>query len=506
MRSLRKIFGSRMLLLALAILAQIIVLILIVGYSAKYSELVYDILRLASIILVISVINEHNNPRFLITWVAIIGIFPLIGPVAYLLLANRKVSKDLSGATFKTMNDHDNLLKRINDVNYNLNTNYKNQFNFVENTTSYVYNNNTSGHYYPCGDDFFIDFFKDLKAAEHFIFLEFFIVSDGEIWNKTKKILIEKAQSGLKVVLNCDDFGSSTLMTKNLVKELEENNISVALFNKLRPRILVTMNNRNHRKLIVVDNKVAYTGGCNLADEYANKIERFGHWRDSMLRIEGRAVWNITVMFLQIYNAINNQEYLEYEDYHLTYDKIENSSLYLPFSDSPNDNENVGRNVHLNMINSASKYLYISTPYLVLDYSLETALINARKKGVDVRILTPHIPDKFYVFALTRKGYKVLLDNGIKIYEYEPGFNHAKDILCDDEIGLVGTVNTDYRSYFMHFEDGVLFNDPKVIKEMKKSFNDGFSKSIEIDVAYLEKANIFVKIFRSLMVLLAPLM
>lgn len=504
-RSLRKVFASRAFLLTGAILMQIAVIIYFTNYITMYSNVINFIIRVMAFLIVVFILNKHNNPTFNIMWVIIICIFPIVGVLLYMLIGNRKVNPMLQNIELKRLINERQILKQdpqLEELFENNKT--KSQFNYLK-SVYFPYYKNTRSKYFALGDDFFPEFIKDLKMAEHFIFLEFFIISDGRMFQETYQVLKEKASKGVKVYLTYDDAGCVSFLGKQFNKQAKEDGIEAITFNPLRPKIAVTMNNRNHRKIVVIDNKVGYTGGCNLADEYINEKILFGHWKDSMLRIEGDAVWNITVMYIQFYNAISKTGKLDFDDFRLGND-IENDALYLPFSDSPSDEEDAGRSVHLNMINKAEKYIYIYTPYLVTDYDFDVALTNAAKQGVDVRIITPHIPDKSYVFAITRSNYRFLVNGGVKIYEYSPGFVHSKDFVCDDEIALVGTINMDYRSYYMHFEDGILLNDKETIKDIKEEYLKTISISHQITVDDLEKESAFEKIYRAILNLIALIM
>ena len=503
--SLRRIFASRVALLSGSILLQIAVILYFTNYITAFSNVINFIIRVMAILIIVYVLNKHNNPTFNIMWCIIICTVPIVGVIVYLFIGNRKVASSLQRNHLKQLIDSKKVLKQDEELEKLFdNDKVKLQYNYLK-SVYFPYYKNTNSKYYALGDDFFPDFLEDLRSAEHFIFLEFFIISEGRMWNETYELLKQKAEEGVRVYLLYDDAGCVESLGKAFNREALEFGIHARTFNPLRPRIMVTMNNRDHRKLVIVDNKIGYTGGCNLADEYINEKTLFGHWKDSMIRIEGDAVWNMTVMFIQFYNSIIDEDKLNYFDFKLDND-IVNDSLILPFSESPSDQEDAARNVHLNMISRAEKYIYISTPYLITDYDLEVALTNAAKQGVDVRIITPHIPDKPYAFAITRSNYHYLIDGGVKIYEYTPGFIHAKDFVCDDEIALVGTINMDYRSYYMHFEDGILINDQKTIRNIREEYLKTLNVSHQMTLDEIDNQSAFAKIVRAVMNLLAILM
>jgi cardiolipin synthase len=508
-KKFRKIFGSRVLILFLSLILQLIVIVYftnyITGLSVTFTNVINFIIRVLAILIIILILNKHNNPTFNIMWCIIICTIPIVGVMLYLFMGNRQVASSLQRKQLKQIIDNKKVLKqdeKLEDLFDN--ENVKLQYNYLK-TVYFPYYKNTNSKYFSSGEAFFPSFLEDLKNAKHFIFIEFFIITDGKVWSQTYQLLKQKAKEGVKVFLIYDDVGCVESLGKAFNKKALEDNIYAVTFNPLRPRLIITMNNRDHRKLVIVDNKIGYTGGCNLADEYINEKELFGYWKYSMIRIEGDAVWNMTVMFIQFYNAITKTGKLDYFDYKLS-NNIKNESLVLPFSDSPSDNEDAARTVHLNMINKARKYIYITTPYLVTDYDMEVALTSAAKQGVDVRIITPHIPDKSYVFAITRSNYEFLVKGGVKIYEFTPGFIHAKDFISDDQIALVGTINMDYRSYYMHFEDGILINDRETIKDMKDEYFKTLSVSHQMTLDELDNQSAISKIIRAVLNVFALMM
>ena len=506
---LRKIFDSRILILGVSLILQVVVIVYftnyITGLSTPLTNIINFTIRVLAILIIIAILNKHNNPTFNIMWCIIICTIPIVGVMLYVFMGNRQVGSSLQRNQLKQLIDNEEVLTQDNDLEELFdNDSVKLQYDYLK-TVYFPYYKNTNSKYFSSGDEFYPNFLKDLKSAEHFIFLEFFIITDGRVWNETYEILKQKAKEGVKVCLIYDDAGCVDSLGKSFNKQALEDNIHVVTFNPLRPRLIITMNNRDHRKLVIVDNKIGYTGGCNLADEYINEKKLFGHWKDSMIRIEGDAVWNMTVMFIQFFNAITKEEKLDYFDYKFD-NNIESDSLVLPFSDSPSDHEDASRTVHLNMINKAQKYIYITTPYLVTDYDMEVALTSAAKQGVDVRIITPHIPDKPYVFAITRSNYEFLVKGGVKIYEYTPGFIHAKDFISDDSIALVGTINMDYRSYYMHFEDGILMNDKNTIKNMKEEYFKTLDVSHQMTLDELDNQSAVSKIVRAVLNVFALMM
>ncbi|MFQ9073340.1 MAG: cardiolipin synthase [Faecalibacillus faecis] len=325
--------------------------------------------------------------------------------------------------------------------------------------------------YFSLGDDAFEPLLEDLINAMKFIFMQFFIVDEVKMLTSVLDILKQKVQEGVEVRFMYDDVGSLTMLPRHYYRQLEKMGIQSVAFNPFVPFLSLAMNNRDHKKIVVVDGKIGFSGGFNLADEYINQRVKYGHWKDSGLMIHGEAVNSLTKLFLESWNVAKNSEE-DYEKYYVHEENKENDGFGVPYGDSPLDDESVGENVYLNMINQSHDYLYITTPYLILDDNLQTALINASKRGVDVRIITPGIPDKKLVFRVTRSYYQTLMKHGIRIYEYTPGFIHAKNFLVDDKCATVGTINLDYRSLYLHFENGIYLYNNKILKDIKEDFSD----------------------------------
>ena len=351
---------------------------------------------------------------------------------------------------------------------------------------------------------------RELKQAKKYIFIEYFIINDGVMWQTILNILEKKAAEGVDVRLIYDGFGCLTTLPHKYYEELQKKGIKCQVFNPFRPILNIIQNNRDHRKLCIIDGWVGFTGGINLADEYINQKERFGHWKDTAVMLKGEAVWNMTVMFLHMWAVIGrSEESVDYEAYfpHRYHEgEFESDGFVQPFCDTPLDEEVVGEDVYLNIINKAKKYVYICTPYLIIDNEMMTALCLAAKSGVDVRIMTPGIPDKKLVFILTQSYYRQLLEAGVKIYEYQPGFLHAKSFVSDDEIGVVGTINLDYRSLYLHFEDGVWIYRNRVIQDIKDDFIQTMEYCRQIELEFCLNRNIGLCIMQNIFRVFAPLM
>lgn len=347
---------------------------------------------------------------------------------------------------------------------------------------------------------------EELKKAEKFIFMEYHAIQDSTAWAGIETILKEKAASGVDVRVFYDDMGSIGFLSKPFVKRLQSEGIKCKVFNPVMPVLNVFMNNRDHRKITVIDGKVGFTGGYNLADEYFNLTHPYGQWKDSGIRLEGEAVRSLTVIFLRLWSALEKEK----ENLSGFFPEVSCDAsaqgFVQPYSDSPLDGERTGENVYLNLIKGAQDYVYITTPYLIIDDEMKRELTMAAERGVDVRIVTPGIPDKKLIYSVTRSYYAGLATRGVRIYEYEPGFIHAKQFLADGEIAAVGTINLDFRSLYLHFENGCLFYDCPAVADLKTDFDELFEISREVTGKYSAKQNVAVRGVQCILRLFSPLM
>ncbi len=507
MHKILRILSSRLFLIVALVITQF-VLFLMYFLNFAFVNNLFQATQIIGILLAIYEMNQNTDPAFKIGWIFMMCSVPVIGVPTYLLFGNKKLPKKLNYGTLAASTKLEELLKQDQDeqVLEDLKqTDVYPLFNYGWHQNQYPVYENTKTTYFSSGEEWFPEYLSRLREAKHFIFIEMFIIDRGYVWDEIFSVLKEKVQEGVEVKIIYDDFGCVTMPT-HFYKRLKESGIEAYAFNKLRPTLIVQMNNRDHRKITVIDNCVGFTGGVNLADEYINRINRFGYWKDSAIMIEGPAVWSMTSQFLGMYHYLSrNSSDTDYRKYHLGCEEFDVRGFVQPFADSPTDGEYVGMIEHLNLITHASKYIYINTPYLILNDVIASSLTTAAKKGIDVRILVPHHPDKFLVFQATKHNYSRLLHAGVKIYEFMPGFNHSKAIVVDDELGLVGSVNTDYRSYFLHFEDGVLMYDSDAVIKIREDFEESLKQSKEISAEEMDHTNIFVKIFRGLLQVLMTL-
>lgn len=465
---------------------------------------------LLSGIVFLGLIKKDKPAAFKLTWIIVVLTFLPVGGILYLLFGDKRPTRKIA----KYIDEHALIAKYLDAESGVINSTCckrtSSLFNYIQKASSYRAYEQTSLNYYPRGEHLFSDLVADLQHAEKFIFLEYFIIKDSLMWQQILDILILKANEGVDVRLIIDDFGSMKLFTNRYIKKLRSKGIKIVRFNPLRPKLLMFMNNRDHRKICVIDGRTAYNGGSNIGDEYINIQQRFGTWKDTGVRLHGHAVWSFTLMFIEMWDVFcqKDERINDYEPYRFC-DFVnvnhEKDGLVLPYGDSPLDNEQLGENIYIDMLNQAQDYVYIFTPYLIISETMTYALKMAASRGVDVRIITPGIPDKKLIFRLTRSYYRYLLEAGVKIYEYTPGFMHAKSFVSDDKMAVVGTINLDYRSLYLHFECATLIYGAKVIHEIKKDALETIALSHEVMIKKT-RMSLLGRFVDSILHLFAPLM
>ncbi len=508
-KSLLKFFTSRLFITSLLIVVQAAVFAVMIALLDRYL-IYFDIFCTAlSVAICLYIAIMDDNPTYKVAWIIPVLLLPIFGGLFYLLFGIRNISPKLGKKITSAIKDSESVLPDNSDVLNEVtevSDRVAKQSKYLENNAHFPIYKNTQAKYLSPGEVKFDALVDELKKAEKFILLEYFIIEQGKMWNTILDILIEKAKQGVEVKVMYDDLGTIQLLPSNYYRQLQSHGIECVVFNPFHPSLDTFMNYRDHRKIAVIDGNVGFTGGINLADEYINEYEKHGHWKDASVMIKGEAVWNLTVLFFQLWQAFSNQGGpIDYDRYR-PQEKQESDGYVQPFGDSPIDRDLVGEMAYMNMINSAKKYVYICTPYLILDNEMITALKLAAQSGIDVRIITPGIPDKFYVHAVTRSNYPALISAGVKIYEYSPGFIHSKSVVCDDEIAIIGTTNFDFRSFYLHFECGILFYKNRVVGEAYDDFIETLKVSKEITADDCKKVNIFTRLARSLFKLFAPLM
>lgn len=501
---------NRVVITALLVLLQIAFFLITLLRLGNNYVWVSMVLRFITFWAVIYIIWKPNNPAVKLAWVVPILIFPLFGGMLYLCYGHVIVPRKLRDSVERT----DKLVRKSLVQDKRTLKNLKREDPAEANLSSYIYSygatpvwDQTDSKFFADGRPWWESLLDDLEKAEHFIFLEFFIIKEGKMWDAVLDILERKAAQGVEVRLIYDDVGCVFLLPKYYDRIIEKKGIKCVAFNRLVPFMSLVLNNRDHRKIVVVDGKVAYTGGINLSDEYVNFEHPYGdHWKDTGIRIEGKAVWNFTVMFLQMWNMSRYTEE-DYSRYFYSFEKVPGAEGFVqPYMDTPFDDETLGENVYLNMINSAECYVWIYTPYLVTDNEMITALKLAAKRGVDVRIVTPGVPDKKFVYWLTQSNYQNLIGAGVRIFQYAPGFIHAKCVLSDDESATVGTVNFDYRSFYHHFECGVYLYRAQAVEELKRDMEKTFRICEEITMVWCREKFVKTNVIGPLLKLFSPLM
>ena len=459
-------------------------------------------LRLLSLFIVLYLVRKDEDSAYKIIWIVLIGLFPLLGGAMYLIFGNKAPSKKMRQQMQKVDAAHkadltQQPLEQAADDFVGLRQ-------YVAEYGPFPAWEHTTTRYFDCGEAMYPQLLADLEQAEKFIFLEFFIVKSGKMWASVEEILKRKAAQGVDVRLIYDDFGSLLGLPKDFVVRMERHHIHCIPFNPVVPFVSVVMNHRDHRKIVVVDGKIGYTGGVNLADEYINAEERFGRWKDAAIRLEGSAVWNFTVMFLNCWNAFRPSE-TDYTAFAPTGPLPASDGVVQPYADSPLDDEPMAETVYFNILSQARRYVYIYTPYFSVGEEMLGALKAAAKRGVDVRLILPGIPDKKLVFRLTRSYYLPLLRAGVRIYEYTPGFLHAKCYVSDDRVAVVGSINMDYRSLFLHFECGALLMDNSQVLALRDDVQATLPLCREVQLSDC-RTNLPGTVLDSVLRLLSPLM
>ena len=466
------------------ILIELFVIFGIILYMRQIAPLVWVILVfLISIATVIAIVNRSMSPESKVTWL-IVTFVPVFGPLLYIMFGERRLSKkelkqlrELRSITLQE--------KHEDSLHQNLQETDKSAYGIINallhmDSNAEVYEH-TDSQFFGNGEEMWQQMLEDLKRAKKFIFLEYYIVEEGLMWDNMLEVLEEKAAQGVEVKMLYDDIGCMVTLPGDYTVHLRSKGIDAHKFNKVIPRMTVAYNNRDHRKILVIDGQISYTGGINLADEYINQIERFGHWKDSGIRIDGPATQAFTRLFLMNW-YINRGEISDFDQYHLENQTRSGSGLCIPYGSGPKPiyQMKVGKIVYQNLINQAEDFVYITTPYLIIDYDLTEDIKNAAMRGVDVRIVTPYIPDKKLIQLVTRGSYPDLLSAGVRIFEYTPGFIHSKQMIVDDRFAAVGTINLDYRSLVHHYENAVLLYKTESIADIRKDFEEIFEESQEI--------------------------
>lgn len=513
MKKFLNIIFSRITVIAISLLAQIILFAIVMTQFSNYMFIFDAMLTLLSLVVIFYISDGRSNPVYKIAWIVSITAFPILGGIFYVMFGGIPMTKHAT-----KLSEIASKMRELQPVDTGIFEKLENENKIAANQSRYINNkamcsvhHSCYTRFFPRGEDFFSNVIDELKNAKKFIFLEFFIIEEGIMWNSILDILVEKVKEGVDVRVIYDDAGCLFKLPFNYNKNLESKGIKCCVFNPLLPFFSLRLNNRDHRKIIVIDGNTAYTGGVNIADEYINEVTKFGHWRDNAILVKDGAAWNFTVMFLAMWNNLRKTD-SDYEKF-----KPETSGdmcgahkddcgYIQPFNDSPLDSEPISEAVYLNLINQSQKSIYIETPYLIADNKMMVALSLAAKRGVDVKIMVPHIPDKWYSFLVTQSNYEELMEAGVSIYEYTPGFNHGKVFIVDDIYAVVGTINLDYRSLYLHFECGVWIYNSKTVDDVKNSTLQALDVSQKITMNDIKNTPWIKRMVGKILKIFAPLM
>lgn len=507
----KRLITSRILITGLLVLIEALWLIAIFAKLFDQFAIIHIFFSGLSYLYILYIVSKDENPDYKIGWLLIIMAFPLFGALFYLCFGDKKPEKKLRN---KLDRQHAELIPHLKqDKTIFKEIEQKDRrvwgiSQYLLNRSDYPVYKGTQVEYFPIGEKMYEAMLRELETARHFIFMEYFIIHEGKMWNTILDLLVKKASEGVEVRIIYDDMGCLTLLPPGYAEYLEglNPNIHCVAFNKFVPFLSLVMNNRDHRKILVIDGHTAFNGGINLADEYINEIHPYGHWKDTGVCLKGEAVWNFTTMFLETWYTYRKEEeeISRFRPKCSEKEGFKNDGYIQPFGDNPLEDEAIGENVYIEILNQAKKYVYIFTPYLIIDSKLKSALCLAAKRGIDVRIVTPGIADKKMVYRLTRSYYPPLLAAGVKIYEYTLGFIHAKVYVSDDELAVVGTINMDYRSLYLHFECGTYMYLTEAISEIKKDAIETIAKSREVRLEAKHKS-MAGRILNGILRIFAPL-
>lgn len=496
-----KISGAlRALLVGILVLVQFGFIFMLSLSMQLFSVYFYLILDICSLIVMLCLVNDDRSPSYKIAWISIVLLFPLSGHIMYALWGNETSNKKFNQNVLKEIDKGfryaTNDPQAIEDFTKKYPENIRIS-NYMSASHFPLYANNDV-KYYAMGQDVFDAMIEDFKNAKKYILIDFFIVAEGELWTRIHEVLLERIKDGVKVLFLYDDFGAMFRTDKYFQEKLESEGFEVKVFNPVHKYLdKLYMNFRSHQKIVVIDGIVGYTGGMNIADEYANITSRFGVWKDTAVRIKGDGVDGLIITFLQMWHISEGKSTHNYEEFFVPKKERYGSTYCHIISDGPANNpDNPIENVYRQMIYYSKKFLYITTPYLIIEDDMYIAIENAVKSGVDVRIITPKIPDKKSVKLLTNYNYGRLLKAGARIYEYTPGFIHAK-MIVNESSAIVGTVNMDYRSFYLHYECGAWMCSKEIVDSVVLDINETISLSEEITYAQWKKRPLKMKVYQA---------
>ena len=496
----------KLIVFVLVLVLQIVTFYFIYKGSLEFSNSFRVISLSIQVISVLYILYGHERLTYKIPWLILVVLVPVAGAILHLLLGPNRIGRKMRNARDKAINNSHYLLPDDSKIKEELNgSSIIKQVNLLKNLSGYPVNRNKEVKYFDIGEKYFESMIEDLKNAKEYILLEYFIIAKGKLFDRIYSILVDKLKEGVEVIILADGWGGLFRYPRNKMSELASLGAKVKRFNPIRFGVNTYINYRDHRKITVIDGKIAYTGGVNIADEYINEQIRFGHWKDNGIRLEGEVVKSIVIAFLKSLEIATNKtpdykKYIKDADF-----KKDNTGYTLFYTDGPDNRKNPAENIYMEVINSAKEYVYIYTPYLLPSTELLSSILNAKRSGIDVRIITPHKPDKWYVHLVTKSYYDELVKEGVKVYEYLPGFMHAKTIVSDDSLAVVGTINLDYRSLNLNYECACLMYETGIENDIKEDFLNTIKMSKEITIADVKSKNIFIKMLESLLNTFGPL-
>lgn len=498
----------RLMVVVLAIVVQLVWLVLTVARLNYYSTVINLLFSLASAMLVLFIYGKHELAAFKLPWIILILTLPLLGVCMYALFGNSYALNPVRGRFEKLDPKLWQHLPQDETVMQSLAQRMpeaSGDSRYIRRFGPYPVMRDTDVRFFSEASDAFEAQLADLARAEHFIFMEYHAIEDARSFARMKAVLADRAAHGVEVRVLYDEVGSIGFINRDFIRRMNALGIQCRVFNPVMPVLNLFMNNRDHRKITVIDGKVGYTGGYNLADEYFNLTHPYGYWKDTGLRLEGAAIRSLTVQFLEMWNVMKETD-KDVLPYLPAYSCPSAAGYVQPYADSPLDGEPVGENVYLNLIGRSRERLWLATPYLIISDEMTRALTLAARRGVDVRVITPGIPDKKVIYSVTRSYYAGLVRGGVRVYEYTPGFLHEKQMLCDRASAVVGTINLDYRSLYHHFENGVLLHDCPCLEDIAADFEQTLSVSSEVTERYRTGRNAVLRVKQCILRLAAPLL
>ncbi|MDD7363225.1 MAG: phospholipase D-like domain-containing protein [Firmicutes bacterium] len=497
----------------LLFLVQLALLFYVGRFLGEHRNIFQNVFFIFDFIIGLHIVNDkQNDPTYKIAFLFTMIVLPIFGSFLYILSKWDVLRRWFSEKFQRTKQSNLTYFRQNPEIMEETRREdplFYNTARFLWNEEDYPVYRNGDCDYFPLGEDYWPRLCEELRKAKKFIFMEYFIIEQGEMWGSILEILREKVDEGVEVRVMFDGTSAVTKLPFQYAKAMREIGIQTKVFKPIVPLLSLYQNHRDHRKIAVIDNRVAFTGGINLADEYVNVKEVYGHWKDTGIAVYGNCVRSFTNMFLAMWDVVSKGDPEDFKKYLIPLEEEyrgEHSGYIIPFGDDPYGKNRVGKEVYNDMITQATSYLHVTTPYLILDEETKGNLIHLAQTGTQVRIITPHIPDKRVVFLVTRSYYKELLKNGVEIYEYTPGFIHAKNFVSDGTKTVVGTVNCDYRSFFLHFECGAYFYDRTMAEKVEEDFEETLSLSMPFTLEMCREFSIWERAAGRLLRILAPMM